>query len=123
MSVVFFKLTGSGNDFVMVDGRSTTPADWPVERIRAICEPLGHKVYAIVNYDGFEINRELEDTYLQTIQELSERYYLGVTRFTSNAFARAKLGETLEKRGLAAHMYGTEEEAKAAVRDTLPRER
>ena len=38
MSVVFFKLTGSGNDFVMVDGRSTTPADWPVERIRAICD-------------------------------------------------------------------------------------
>ncbi|MBK9549521.1 MAG: diaminopimelate epimerase [Gemmatimonadetes bacterium] len=38
MSVVFFKLTGSGNDFVMVDGRSTTPTDWPVERIRAICD-------------------------------------------------------------------------------------
>ncbi len=103
--------------------RSVADINAGVERIRAICEPLGHKVYAIVNYDGFEINRELEDTYLQTIQELSERYYLGVTRFTSNAFARAKLGETLEKRGLAAHMYGTEEEAKAAVRDTLPRER
>lgn len=38
MSVVFFKLTGSGNDFVMVDGRTTTPADWPVGRIQAICD-------------------------------------------------------------------------------------
>lgn len=38
MSVVFFKLSGSGNDFVMVDGQTTTPAEWPVERIRAICD-------------------------------------------------------------------------------------
>jgi diaminopimelate epimerase len=36
--MVFFKLTGSGNDFVMVDGRTTTPAEWSVERIRAICD-------------------------------------------------------------------------------------
>lgn len=38
MSVVFHKLTGSGNDFVMVDGRLTTPAEWPRERIAAICD-------------------------------------------------------------------------------------
>lgn len=38
MSVVFFKLSGSGNDFVMVDGQTTTPAEWSVERIRAICD-------------------------------------------------------------------------------------
>jgi diaminopimelate epimerase len=30
-------MTGSGNDFVMVDGRHTTPADWSVEDIRAVC--------------------------------------------------------------------------------------
>lgn len=35
---VFFKLTGSGNDFVMVDGRTTSAAEWPAERIRAICD-------------------------------------------------------------------------------------
>ncbi len=34
----FFKLTGSGNDFVFLDGRSTTIEDWPPERIRAICD-------------------------------------------------------------------------------------
>jgi diaminopimelate epimerase len=38
VSVVFFKLSGSGNDFVMVDGQTTSPAEWPVERIRAICD-------------------------------------------------------------------------------------
>lgn len=34
----FYKMTGSGNDFVMLDGRETTPADWPAERIRAVCD-------------------------------------------------------------------------------------
>ena len=35
---IFYKMTGSGNDFVMLDGRQTTPADWPAERIRAVCD-------------------------------------------------------------------------------------
>ena len=34
----FYKMSGSGNDFVMLDGRQTTPADWPAERIRAVCD-------------------------------------------------------------------------------------
>ncbi len=38
MTVVFYKMTGSGNDFVMVDGRATDPAEWPPERIAAVCD-------------------------------------------------------------------------------------
>ena len=34
---VFFKMTGSGNDFIFLDGRWATPADWPPDRIRRIC--------------------------------------------------------------------------------------
>lgn len=34
----FYKMSGSGNDFVMLDGRRTTPAEWPAERIRAACD-------------------------------------------------------------------------------------
>jgi len=30
-------MTGSGNDFVMVDGRHTSPADWSEADIRALC--------------------------------------------------------------------------------------
>lgn len=35
---VFYKMTGSGNDFVLLDGRSTTPESWPPERIAALCD-------------------------------------------------------------------------------------
>ncbi|MEO8294098.1 MAG: diaminopimelate epimerase [Gemmatimonadota bacterium] len=34
----FFKMTGSGNDFIMLDGRETGPGEWPGERIRAVCD-------------------------------------------------------------------------------------
>src|SRR5213595_4071375 len=30
-------MTGSGNDFVMVDSRHTTPAEWSLDDIRAVC--------------------------------------------------------------------------------------
>ncbi|MFT3803926.1 MAG: acyl CoA:acetate/3-ketoacid CoA transferase [Burkholderiaceae bacterium] len=91
------------------------------EKIRSIVEPLGHKVYAVVNYDGFEVDPDIEETYLGTVKEMTEKYYHGVTRFTTSAFMRAKLGEKLDKRGVAPHIFESEEEAKAAVRETLPR--
>ena len=35
---LFYKMTGSGNDFVVLDGRSTTPDRWPASRVREICD-------------------------------------------------------------------------------------
>jgi propionate CoA-transferase len=93
-----------------------------VAKIREICEPLGHRVYAVVNYDGFQLDREFEDAYLDAVQEIGERYFHGVTRFTTSAFMRAKLGHALESRGVAPYIFESEEEATGAVRDTLPRQ-
>lgn len=33
----FYKMTGSGNDFVMLDGREHALSDWPPERIAKVC--------------------------------------------------------------------------------------
>lgn len=38
MSPTIHKMTGSGNDFVVLDGRVEALADWPVGRITAICD-------------------------------------------------------------------------------------
>ena len=35
---VFYKMTGSGNDFVMLDGRYTSISDWPAARIQTVCD-------------------------------------------------------------------------------------
>jgi diaminopimelate epimerase len=38
LGIKFYKMTGSGNDFVMLDGRATHPAEWPRERIVQVCD-------------------------------------------------------------------------------------
>ena len=35
---MIYKMTGSGNDFVMLDGRAARPEAWPAERIAAVCD-------------------------------------------------------------------------------------
>jgi len=46
----FFKMTGSGNDFVMLDGRVHRVSDWPAERIVAVCDRRNG-----VGADGFVV--------------------------------------------------------------------
>lgn len=36
--LVFYKMTGSGNDFVFLDGRLSGRDQWPAERIRQVCD-------------------------------------------------------------------------------------
>jgi diaminopimelate epimerase len=35
---VFFKMSGSGNDFVFLDGRWTSPDGWTPDRVRRVCD-------------------------------------------------------------------------------------
>ena len=63
----------------------------------------------------------MKNRYLEEVTELGEKYFLGVTRFTTSAFMRAKLGETLQQRGVAPHIFESETEARAAIRETINR--
>ena len=74
-------------------------------------DPLGHKVACVVNYDNFSISPELLDDYVAMVRSLVERYYLDVTRYTTSAFMRARLGAALEAAHVAAHLYERPEEA------------
>jgi propionate CoA-transferase len=88
-----------------------------VERIRHIVEsvlaPLGHKVYAIVNYENFQIFPDIMDAYSEMVRDLCDRFYLDVTRYTTSGFLRTKLGEALSRRAVAPHIYESAEEARA----------
>jgi diaminopimelate epimerase len=35
--LAIYKMTGSGNDFVFVDARDSSPEDWSAEEIQAVC--------------------------------------------------------------------------------------
>jgi diaminopimelate epimerase len=52
---VFYKMTGSGNDFVMLDGRHIAPDEWTPERIAWICDrrmAVGADGLVILTPDG-----------------------------------------------------------------------
>jgi len=85
-------------------------------KVEEICEPLGHKIYAIVNYEGFALERDLEDAYAGMVSDVVTRYYRGVTRFTTSSFMRAKLGDALARRELSPHIFETGHEAAERLR-------
>ncbi|NJN46453.1 MAG: acyl CoA:acetate/3-ketoacid CoA transferase [Candidatus Competibacteraceae bacterium] len=101
--------------FVNLEGYQVkTPAD--IEAIRTVVEqrlsPLNKKVFGIVNYDNFYIAPDLLDAYTGMVKQVVERYYSGVSRYTTSAFLRMKLGDALQSRDVAAHIYEHEEEAR-----------
>lgn len=53
MGTPFFKMTGSGNDFVFLDGRVSPPSEWPADRIASAC----HRRFG-VGADGLIILEE-----------------------------------------------------------------
>jgi propionate CoA-transferase len=43
------------------------------------------------------------------------KFYATVTRYTTSTFLRMKLGDELQKRGVAPHIYESREEARRAL--------
>jgi propionate CoA-transferase len=83
--------------------------------VTRICEPLGRKVQTIVNYDNFAISPDLVEEYTAMVKHVVARYYSRVTRFTTSAFLRLKLGDALRQRDVAPHIFESREEARAAL--------
>ena len=103
--------------------RSHTDIDAIARTVENKLGSLGRRVYAIVNYDNFSILPELLDDYSAMVSSLTDRFYSGVSRYTTSGFLRIKLGEALEKRGVAPHIFESAEEARSDWRvvEGLPR--
>lgn len=90
-----------------------------IEAIRAAVEaclaPLGHKVYAIVNYDRFSISPELIDAYIAMVKDLMAHRYHEVTRYTGSSFLRMKLGEAMAHRQIAPNFHDTADQAQRSL--------
>ena len=84
-------------------------------RVTEVCAPLGRRVKTIVNYDNFSIAPDLEDEYVKMVKFVVSEYYSDVTRYTTSAFLRMKLGDELKKRNLAPHIFQSKEEAREAL--------
>ncbi|MBI2312409.1 MAG: acyl CoA:acetate/3-ketoacid CoA transferase [Betaproteobacteria bacterium] len=86
------------------------------EAAENLCRSIGKKVAVVVNYDDFQIDENVVDDYAAMVKYMTERYYTHVSRYTTSAFMRLKLGEALEQRGLSAHIYETRQEALESAR-------
>jgi propionate CoA-transferase len=77
------------------------------------CRSIGRKVAVVVNYDSFQIEESVTDAYAEMVGYLLERYYTRVSRYTTSAFLRMKLGDALSRRGVAPHIFESEQEARS----------
>jgi len=84
--------------------------------VRKILEPVGKRVYTIVNYDNFNILPDLMDEYIEVTKKILEDLYINTTRYSTNAFARMKLGEALAEKKVIPHMYESRAEAQRALK-------
>jgi len=86
------------------------------QAVSRILSPLNQKVYTIVNYDNFSLLPEVVDAYTDAVARLVDRFYSGVTRYTTSTFLRMKLGDALQGRDVAPHIYESQKEANEALK-------
>lgn len=63
------------------------------DTVESFLEPLSKRVNVIVNYDNFTIRPDLVSSYTETVKGLVDKYYAQVTRYSTSAFLRMKIGE------------------------------
>jgi propionate CoA-transferase len=105
--------------FVNLEGytiRSQQDVDEVRSQVEQRVAPLNRRVFAIVNYDNFTILPDVIEPYTEMVKGLVDRYYSGVTRYTTSSFLRAKLGKALDERGLAPYIYESAQEARQQLR-------
>ncbi|MGS0758121.1 acyl CoA:acetate/3-ketoacid CoA transferase, partial [Roseateles sp. GG27B] len=78
--------------------------------------PLGCKVWGVVNYDHFYLDPQVADAYAEMVSELSDRFYVNVTRYGAAGFARSLLASALTARGVAPQLFDSAEQAAMGMR-------
>lgn len=91
--------------------RNAQDVDTIIAAVDRLLEPLGKRVNSIVNYEGFSVDDEAMDTYMDAVRYVEKKYYLKVSRFTNSGFLRLKLGKELERRGVSARVFETRQDA------------
>ncbi|MBF0229840.1 MAG: acyl CoA:acetate/3-ketoacid CoA transferase [Desulfamplus sp.] len=106
--------------FVNFEGH-TIKSQRDVDNIeKAVTDTLSgasRKVYTIVNYDNFNIVPDVIDSYTDMVKRLIDKFYIGVTRYTTSAFLRMKLGDSLSKRNVSPYIYESSQQARDALEE------
>ncbi|GLS30281.1 propionate CoA-transferase [Mesorhizobium albiziae] len=109
------KFTAESNTlFLGLDGyRVTTTHDIEAvrEAVLSLYRNVGKRFSAIINYDAIEIASHLNDAWYGMASDLENQCYDKVSRYTTGAFLRLKMGAALSGRNVAPHIFESESEA------------
>ena len=78
-------------DFSGLQVNSSTTIAGIDAAVRALLQPFGERVDAVVNYDHFGIVPELVDVYADMVHRLAADWYQRVTRYGTTGFVKSRL--------------------------------
>ncbi len=82
------------------------------EAVTQKIQEIGRRVAAIVNYDTFRLDDEVAREYADMVRDMEDAHYTRVSRYTTSAFMRVKLGRELT-RTVRPHIFESKAEAQA----------
>ncbi|HMO30988.1 acyl CoA:acetate/3-ketoacid CoA transferase [Enterovirga sp.] len=82
------------------------------EAVATLCQKIGRRVAVVANYDAFQLDVEAADAYAEMVRHLEDTYYTQVSRYTTSAFMRLKVGQILT-RTVRPHIFESRNEAQA----------
>jgi propionate CoA-transferase len=85
-----------------------------VAAVDRLLGPLGKRVNSIVNYEGFSVDDDVMQAYMDAVKYVEQTYYLKVSRFTNSGYLRLKFAKELERRQLSSRVFETRREADRA---------
>ena len=90
-----------------------------VEQVRdtvfALYRKVGRRFSAVINYDAIDIAPAMSDAWFAMAADVERRCYDHVSRYTTSAFQRLKLGAALSGREVKPHLFESRREATGFV--------
>ena len=85
------------------------------EAVASRVGPLGRRVAAVISYDACVIASDVVEDWFAMAADVESQFYSHVSRYTTSAFMRLKLGDALARRDVAPHIFETPHEARASI--------
>ena len=104
-------------NFAGVRIESREQVDEFARAVREAYQSQGHRLYAVVNYEGTEIAPDIIDYYGERIKALQDAYAIRTVRYSSSGFTRSVLRYLGVAKDLESNTYATREEAIRAIQE------
>jgi propionate CoA-transferase len=92
--------------------RSSKDVDAIREAVTLKVKEIGRRVAVVVNYDSFRLDDDVASEYAEMVRDMENAHYTRVSRYTTSAFMRVKLGRELT-RTVRPHIFESKAEAQA----------